>query len=770
MSVVAHALPVVALIGNPNTGKSTLFTALAGVFQRTGNYPGVTVEKKLARMMIGGRQLTLVDLPGTYGLAPCSPDEMVAVDLLLGRQSDVAAPNVVICILDASNLERNLYLATQVLGLGIPAVVALNMNDVAQDKGITIDRALLERRLGVPVVEIQAHRKQGLEELKSAVGAVLETHSREPLSILPERIAAAVARLRELDAAHATPASAAHPASPNHYESTPLDRRAWPDFLLERALLDTSGYLDETLQATRPELLNALKHERAEYARTDLPLNHAEAIARYGWIETALAGVVARREVAAAGWRERWDAVLTHRVWGIVAFLAVMTLLFSTIFWLADPLMGWIDAGVEAINGFVENRLDDGPLRSLLTKGVIGGVGGVIVFVPQIMMLFFFIALLEDCGYMSRAAYLMDKLMSRVGLSGKSFIPLLSSFACAIPGIMATRTIENRRDRLATMLIAPLMSCSARLPVYYLLTEAFVPPSFVLGFIPMSVLVLLSMYALGAVTAAAVAFVLKKTLLKGETPPLVMELPPYKAPSLKLATLRMLHQAWAFIAQAGTLILLVSIVVWALQYYPRNAALDAERTTVVEQRAALEGELESLPEDAPARASLEERIGANEDHQKELEGALQRDSFLGRAGRFIEPVVEPLGWDWRIGSAVIASFPAREVVLGTLGVIYNLGDEVEVGEESGTRLERALQDATWEGSDRKVFTIPVALSVMAFFSLCAMRRDVGRHQTRNRHLALARVHVRLHDRAGLRRGVDRLPSRHMDLAWVGIGR
>jgi ferrous iron transport protein B len=689
------------LLGNPNTGKSTLFTALAGVFQQTGNYPGVTVEKKSAVLQLDGRAFTLVDLPGTYSLSPRSPDEMVAVDVLLGRVAEHGIPRVVVSLVDAANLERNLFLTTQLLSLGLPVVVALNMGDVARERGITIDAKLLSERLGTPVVEIQANQRRGLDELRRAILDAADAPAPSPVQVLPPEIHSAAVRLNKT-----------------------VERETgetWPLFLIERSLLDTSGYLDHVWDITSEETRRELVQARAELTAGAMPLNHAEAIARYGWIGKQLGGVVTRAAERPVTWSDRLDRVLTHRVWGLLAFLLMMVGLFSTIFWAAEPAMTLIDDGFGKLSELVDQSMEPGPLRSLLTTGIIGGVGGVVIFVPQIMLLFLFIALFEDCGYMARAAYLMDRLMSRVGLSGKSFIPLLSSFACAIPGIMATRTIENRRDRLTTMLIAPLMSCSARLPVYYLLTGAFIPrDQFVLGFIPLSVVVFLSMYLLGILAAVAVALILKRTLLKGETPPFVMELPAYKRPSLKIALIRMIHQAWQFIKNAGTIILTVSILIWAALYYPHGDGKDSPQV-----EAALEArriELQNLadPYKFEVFEELKELEPSNDAYEKHQLGMARRMSYLGRAGHFIEPVVKPLGWDWRLGCAVIASFPAREVVLGTLGVIYDLGEDVDLDEDDGrTAMERKLQEATWDGTNRKVFTLPVALSVMVFFALCA---------------------------------------------------
>jgi ferrous iron transport protein B len=355
-------------------------------------------------------------------------------------------------------------------------------------------------------------------------------------------------------------------------------------------------------------------------------------------------------------------------------------------------------------------------LQSLVVDGVIGGVGGVVIFLPQILILFFFLAVLEDCGYMSRAAYLMDKLMVRVGLSGKSFIPLLSSFACAIPGVMAARVIENRRDRLTTIMVAPLMSCSARLPVYAILIGAFIPArAYAGGLVQLQGLTLFAMYLIGIAAAAAVALVLKRTLLRGPTPPFVMELPSYKWPSPSIVILRMIERGWSFVYRAGTLILAVSILVWAASYYPHNSQVVSQQ--LEPNAASLSARLEQLPDDSPDRAGLEEQLA---DVEHSIAAEYQRDSYLGRLGKAIEPAVRPLGWDWRIGCAALASFPAREVVMGALGVIYNLGSDLDVGDETDQdRLAARMRAATWDDTGEPVYNIPVALSIMVFFALCA---------------------------------------------------
>ncbi|HEY4311475.1 MAG TPA: ferrous iron transport protein B [Pirellulales bacterium] len=702
MTLSASSTICVALIGNPNTGKSTLFSALAGMRQRVGNYPGVTVEKKIGHLTYGAHQFTLIDLPGTYSLAPRSPDEMVAVDVLLGRRDDAPRPDVVLCIVDASNLQRNLYVVSQALELGLPTVVALNMMDVARTRGVTIDVERLSKNLGVPVVPIQANRKRGIDEVKAALAKLAGQPVAPRSSPFPAAFQQEVALLcQRLGAAPGSPAAGNGKAPP-------------PRYLVERLLLDTTGYLQDIIVAGHdPGLHGAIDEARQRLSAVGCQVPAIEAVSRYGWIHEKLADIVTRPQVRPVTFSDRLDRILTHRLWGTAIFALTMVIVFQAVFSWAEPAQNLIDEGVAKVAQFAEEQIPDSALRSLVVDGLIGGVGGVLAFLPQIFILFFFIALLEDCGYMARAAYLMDKLMVRVGLSGKSFIPLLSSFACAIPGIMATRTIEDRRDRLTTILIAPLMSCSARLPVYALLIAVFIPDrGFLGGLLNLKGLTLAAMYLIGIVTATLVALVLKKTLLRGPTPPFVMELPSYKVPAFSIVMHRILERGWSFVRRAGTLIVAVAVVVWASLYYPHDASVAAP---YAEQRSRLEEQAAALPDDDPQRAPIEEQL-ADLDHQ--IAGDYQQQSILGRLGHLIEPAVRPLGWDWRIGCAAIASFPAREVVVATLGIIYNLG-EIDVDNTNEAGLDNALRQATWDGTDQKVYNIPVALSLMVFFALCA---------------------------------------------------
>ncbi len=679
----------VALIGNPNTGKSTLFNALAGMNARIGNFPGVTVEKKIGQVTWEGKKVSLIDLPGTYSLSPRSLDEMVSVDVLLGRQADVGRPDAVVCIVDASNLERNLYLVSQVLDMGDPVVLVLNMTDVAAARGIAIDAEQLSQKLGIPVIKTEAHRRQGLTELKHAI--LTATNQRpHPVEIFPPEFVAEREQLAES-------------LRENGNENLPI-------YLVDRLLLDVGGQIEaeftkETQLTYNKEVaekfLAGLTSARQRLAEAGHRVPAVEARRRYAWVRETLAGILTHPSERPATASDKIDRLLTHRVWGVLLFCAMMFIVFQAIYRWAGPFMEQIEGGQEWIAGHIRLGLGPGPFRSLLVDGVIAGVGGVLVFLPQIVFLFFFIALLEDCGYMARAAFLMDKLMTKIGLSGKSFVPLMSSFACAIPGVMATRVIENRRDRMVTILIAPLMSCSARLPVYLILIAAFIPSTTYLGgLVGLQGLVLFAMSSLGALVAIPVAWLLTKTFFKGETPPFVMELPSYKWPSPRIVFSRVYDRGKAFVTRAGTLIFATTIVVWALGYFP------ADHT-----------ELNKLQVEMENPETDESRLAVLDGQYNKLSGKLIKQSYLGQAGQWIEPAVKPLGWDWRIGVGAIASFPAREVIIATLGTIYSLGSDVETDEPDPSLMEE-IKASRWPNGE-KVYNVPVALSIMVFFALCA---------------------------------------------------
>jgi ferrous iron transport protein B len=679
----------VALVGNPNTGKSTLFSALCGVPARIGNYPGVTVEKKIGRYRDAIGEVSVVDLPGTYSLSARTLDEMVSVDVLLGRQSDVPKLNAIVAIVDATNLERNLYLFTQLRQLDIPILLVLNMWDRVAASSISIDLPKLQERLEVPILVATASRSQGIDDIKAAIRKLASAQTKHTItSVLPTQLQQECQALKAwlIDRGQAD----------------------MQDFLVERLILDLNGAHAQTLSkmAALADLPARLDQIRERLSQAGLKVPAVETKERYRWIRSQLAGVLVQPEENEKSISDRIDQVLTHRIWGLIAFAAIMFVIFQSIYRGASFLM----SAIEWLQGWVVSNVDGmlapGILRSLINDGVIAGVGSVLIFLPQILILFFFIGMMEDCGYMARAAFVMDKLMSKLGLSGKSFLPLMSSFACAVPGIMATRVIENTRDRMVTILVAPLMSCSARLPVYILLIW-FLPDIHWLGnWISLRGLVLFGMHALGIVIAVPVAWLLKRYFFPGEAAIFVMELPSYKVPSPKVVFYRVWERGQAFLGRAGTLIFATAVLVWAAGYFPGDHREVFRLTAQLEQ-------IEASPD--PAAIAKEETVEGLRTRIGELNGQLIENSFLGRAGHRIEWLVKPLGWDWRIGVGVIASFPAREVIVATLGTIYSLGGDVD---SESSSLQNALQNSRWPDG-RPVYTIAVALSIMVFFALCA---------------------------------------------------
>ena len=654
-----------ALVGNPNSGKTTLFNALTGLRQKVGNYPGVTVEKKVGRMRLAEGELTVLDLPGAYSLHPRSPDEEITRDVLLDRLPDTPRPEAIVCVVDASNLERNLYLASQIMDLGLPLVIALNMTDVATHMGLEIDVAALEQELGLPVVPLVASRRQGLPELRQAL---------ERLDDLPAPARQWRMSDRMESAAQQMVAS--------------LQRNGHPDggiALLEglRLLGDEAGAIDD---GEFPEEAQQLAEElRQDLTAAGEDPASAPAEARYDWLQQ-LCERTTRQGPTPITWTDRFDRVATHWFFGFALFIALMTAIFVSLFIIAVPPMNWLADGVNSLGELLRNTMPAGDLRSLLVDGVIAGVGAIVVFVPQIAILFLFIGLLEDSGYMARAAFIMDRLMSKVGLHGKSFIPLLSSFACAIPGIMATRTIENPRDRLVTILVAPLMSCSARIPVYTLLAMGFMPKVFVLGWLPLPALVIVGLYILGIVAAMAMAAIFKRTLLKGRAPIFLMELPPYKWPSLRTVLIQVADRTGQFLRRAGTVILAISIVLWFLLAYPRQPG-------------------------ATAAQQIEQ-------------------SFAGRAGHLLEPVIEPLGFDWKIGIGLIGAFAAREVFVSTMATVYNVGSDD--AEKQNLDLEAQLRAEIDPATGKPKYDWLLATSILVFFVLamqCIATMAVVRRET-----------------------------------------
>jgi ferrous iron transport protein B len=634
----------VAIAGNPNCGKSTIFNALTGLRQKVGNYPGVTVEKKTGRFFGShGEPMELLDLPGSYSLQVRSPDEAVARDVLLGRLPGTPRPDVIICVVDASNLERNLYLVAQMLELQIPVVVALNMVDVAEKNGAVIDLMALREKLGVPVIPTVATKGVGFIELRQAV-------SRSPLPPPPVCAQMPIVLEREVMAL-----AKQLPVSAEVARGEALLLLTLHDEALAALTHHDRAIIDATRTAQQRLVLGGID-----------PLS-APVDARYDWIGQVCAAALHKGSAHdATSISDQLDGWLTHRVWGWVAFVGMMALMFFCIFTVAQYPMDWIDAGKTALANWTKAHVPPGDLQSLLADGIIGGVGGVVIFLPQILILFFFLGILEDTGYMARAAFIMDRLMSKVGLHGKSFVPLLSSFACAIPGIMATRTIENRKDRLVTILVAPLMSCSARLPVYVVMIALMLPAASAWE----QSGIMLAMYLTGLIAAFVMAWIFKKTLLRGDTPMLLLEMPPYRLPSWRGIAQRMWERGLLFLRRAGTVILALSIVLWALLTFPKSAQPDA------------------TPSEALAH------------------------SIGGRMGHAIEPLIAPLGYDWKIGIGLVGSFAAREVFVSTMGQVYNIEDADETSEPL-----REQMRAEKRADGTAVFTPLVCLGLMVFYVL-----------------------------------------------------
>ncbi|UJR80174.1 ferrous iron transport protein B [Sandaracinus amylolyticus] len=694
---MSESLRTVVLAGNPNAGKTTLFNALTGARARTGNYPGVTVERRVGKVALPqGARVDLVDLPGTYSLTARSPEEQVAVDALLPLAGP--PPDAVIVVCDAGALARHLYLALQVLETGLPVVIALNMMDEARAAGIDVDVAQLARELDADVVPVVARSGEGLPELRSALARALTAPARDAYRA-PARdgsvaLALEGATLRDVEHVEMTIAPMVRrDVDPAHRASMARARALW-------AILSVG---DDELRGVPAAVREAVAEVRGRADAEGRSIDREIIAARYARID-ALARDAIRVKASAPkrSVTDRIDAVLTHPVAGLVVFAVVMGALFQALFTWSEPMVGAIEAMVAGAQDVLRTYAPGGPLRDLLVDGVIAGVGNVIVFVPQIALLSLFIAVLEDSGYLARVAFVIDRVMSGVGLHGRAFVPLLSGFACAIPAILATRTIENRKDRLVTMLALPLMSCSARLPVYTLVIAVAFPASATLpGGIAVGAVALLAMYALSVITTLGAAAVLRRTVLRGPKPALVLELPPYRVPVLRNVMLATWDRARTFVIDAGTLILAITIVLWGLLSYPRDGALEARYDAMrAEAEATLEGE------------ALDARVASID-----AENAAERmeQSFAGQVGRAIEPVIAPLGFDWKIGVGLIASFAAREVLVSTLGIVYGAGEDTD--EENDT-LRGELRAARHPDGTR-VFTPLVGLSLMVFFVLAA---------------------------------------------------
>ena len=695
---------LVVLCGNPNSGKTTLFNALTGLRARVGNYAGVTVERKEGRLAGGpaGLHATVLDLPGTYSLSPQSPDEQICRDVLLQRLADVPAPGMVIVVVDASNLERNLYFATQVIELGYPTLLALNMMDLAERNGQTLNAEKLAAALGATVIPTVASSGDGVPEIREKIAAAArrkETRAgTEFLCDLPGPLAGEVEALAQLPALRQRPTSARAEA---------LLIVSDEKFLAGSGAVYPAG-VREAASAAR---------QRLEKAGVDWRSSAIEA--RYVRLAQLQHSVVTDPGADVDTVSDKLDRVVTHKFWGMLIFIAVMALMFLSIFTFAQWPMEMLSNLFSWAGDWVHKSMAGGDLESLLEKGVVLGVGAVVAFLPQICLLFLFIGLLEDTGYMARAAFLMDRLMSKVGLHGKSFIPMLSSFACAIPGIMATRTIETPKDRLVTILVAPLMSCSARLPVYTLLIGACI------GGVWMKSLTMLSMYLLGIVVALGMAWIFKKTLLKGETPMLVMELPPYRRPVLKVVLRHTWDRAKLFLVRAGTVILGINILLWFLVSYPSHPEI---RRNFADQRASM---LKVFAQDQRV-PSTNEQARMLEQLDADRDSALVQGSFAGQTGRLLAPAIAPLGFDWKMGIGILSSFAAREVFVSTMSIVYSAATHANENEAAHNQNLQKILASQERPDGSKVYTPLTAITLMVFYVLalqCVSTVAVVRRET-----------------------------------------
>ena len=675
-------IPRILVAGNANSGKTTIFNALTGSRAQVGNYPGVTVTRSSRRVTLpGGTLAEICDLPGTYSLSAHSPDEQVAVDAVHGRLG--GRPDAVVVVVDAGAFERSLYLVLQIAETGVPIVMTLNMIDEATASGINFDTDRLSSWLGVPVVSTVASRGVGLDELREVLSSTLRLAYRN--NVVWTGFSETVER--EILAVEESVAEA-------ELGETVAARRSWALWSL---LSDES---DDGVSSGIPLAVRATVDQvRRRSAEQHRPIGQEIIGARYKWIENVTQDVRTTVRSDTRTWTNRIDSVLTHRVAGMAVFAVVMAVLFEALFSWSEPLIGLIESLTARLQVGATAVLPAGPVSGLVVDGVIAGVGNVVVFVPQIAMLFLFIAVLEDVGYLARVAFVIDRLMGQVGLHGRAFVPMLSGFACAIPAVMATRTIESRRDRLITMLTLPMVSCSARLPIYALVTAVvFSAESRVFGILSVGAVVLFAMYALSVVATLSAAAVLRRTVLRGPRLPLVLELPPYRMPVLSNVGLVTWRRVQKFLSDAGTIILTMTIILWALLSFPKSVDIEARYDA---ERADVTGF-----SDAVAQAAERSRLDG-------LEAAEQiRFSIAGRVGQVVEPVLAPLGFDWRIGVGILGAFAAREVFVSTLGIVFGIEG---ADEESGT-LRSSLQAARRE--DGSPLMTPLAgVSIMVFFVL-----------------------------------------------------
>ncbi len=671
----------VALVGNPNTGKSTLFNTLTGLNQKIGNFPGVTVDKKTGYCQLAdGRTAEIIDLPGTYSLYPKSQDESIVFSILADKANPLT-PDLVVVILDATNLKRNLLLYTQVADLKIPVIIALNMMDLAKKSGISIDIDLFSKKLGVPVVPMSARRTEGIDKLKAAINfankIALQEESIEVEAIAPQLIGAISGEFK-------------------------LDN---PYYALQLA------HQHETIKFISAEESERIEELEKEFSFHSQKAQGAETIARYSFINELLYDTVKTPDTAQDETvSNKIDKILTHKIFGFIIFFCVLLFMFQSIFsWSAYPMELIADLFVW-VQSHLHQLLPAGPLTGLLVDGVIGGLSGVMVFIPQIAILFAFISILEDTGYMSRVTFMMDKLMRKVGLNGKSVVPLIGGFACAVPSIMSTRTIENWKDRMITIMVTPLVTCSARLPIYTLLIALVVPNRNVWWLFNLQGLALTGMYVFSLVSAIVVAFVFKLILKGRERGYFIMEIPVYRMPRWKNVAYSMYERSKAFVFQAGKVIIAISVILWVLASYGPG-----DRFERIEQKYQQPQYTGHLKPDELTKAIKSEKL---------------ENSYAGVLGHVIEPVIKPLGFDWKIGIALITSFAAREVFVGTMATIYS----VEGSAEKMETVQKKMKSAKDPETGKPVFSLAVAFSLMMFYAFamqCASTVAVVYRETKD---------------------------------------
>ncbi|MEN0055609.1 MAG: ferrous iron transport protein B [Mucilaginibacter sp.] len=671
----------VALVGNPNTGKSTLFNILTGLNQKIGNFPGVTVDKKTGFCQLpDGRTAEIIDLPGTYSIYPKSKDESIVFSVLADKAKNMV-PDLIVVILDASNLKRNLLLYTQIADLKIPVVVALNMIDVSEKAGITIDINLFAKKLGVPVVPISARKATGIDQLKNTIAyankIALQQDTIDVDAIAPQMIAQIKDELKIEN----------------------------PYYALQLA------HQHETVSYLTTQESDRIEHLEQEFSFHSQKAQATETIARYNFINDLLYDTVKKPETAHDETvSNKIDKILTHKIFGFVIFFAILMFIFQAIFsWSAYP-MELIEDLFIWLQSMVTKALPAGPLVSLISDGVLAGLSGVMVFIPQIAILFALISILEDTGYMSRVTFMMDKVMRKVGLNGKSVVPLIGGFACAVPSIMSTRNIENWKDRMITIMVTPLVACSARLPVYTLLIALVVPNRNVWWIFNLQGLALTAMYLLSIVSAVVVAFVMKFILKARERGYFIMELPVYRMPRWKNVAFTMYDRSKTFVFQAGKVIIAVSIILWVLKSYAPG-----DTFARIDQKYSQSQYTKNMTPDSLTKVIATEKL---------------ETSYAGLFGHVIEPVIKPLGFDWKIGIALISSFAAREVFVGTMATIYSVEGDADKMES----VQQKMHSATNPQTGQPVFTLAVAFSLMMFYAFamqCASTVAVVYRETKN---------------------------------------